>query len=71
MTGKPAAVRAPATADTAAVLLEVVHDTRYTYASPVSLAHHLAHVQPLHDAWQQLLAFTLALQPECSELRAS
>jgi transglutaminase-like putative cysteine protease len=36
-----------------------------------TLAHHLAHVQPLHDAWQQLLAFTLALQPEGSELRAS
>jgi transglutaminase-like putative cysteine protease len=46
-----------------AVLLEITHDTRYDYAAPVSLAHHLAHLQPLHDAHQQLLAFDLDIDP--------
>ncbi len=45
-------------------VLEVSHETRYDYAALVSLAHHLAHLQPLHDAHQQLLAFALALEPE-------
>ena len=39
------------------VLLEVTHDTRYDYGAPVSLAHHLAHLRPIDDAHQQLLAF--------------
>jgi transglutaminase-like putative cysteine protease len=43
--------------------LEVVHHTGYDYAAPVSLAHHLAHLQPLHDAHQQLLAHTLDIAP--------
>ena len=47
-----------------AVLLEVTHETRYDYAAPVSLAHHLAHLQPLTDAHQQLLAFELSIEPE-------
>lgn len=45
------------------VLLEVTHDTRYDYAAPVSLAQHLAHLQPLADTHQQLLAFDLAIDP--------
>lgn len=45
------------------VTLDVVHETRYAYAAPVSLAHHLAHLQPLHDAAQQRLAHTLAIEP--------
>jgi hypothetical protein len=45
------------------VELEVVHHTRYDYAAPVSLAHHLAHLQPLHDAHQQLLAHDLDIEP--------
>lgn len=45
------------------LLLEVTHDTRYDYGAPVSLAHHLAHLQPLSDAHQQLLAFDLAIDP--------
>ncbi len=53
------------------VALEVVHDTLYTYASPVALSHHLAHLQPLADAHQQLLDFGLTLQPEAAEQRAS
>ena len=43
--------------------LEVIHETRYGYASPVSLAHHQAHLQPLDDAHQQLLAFDLNIEP--------
>ena len=45
------------------MLLEVTHDTRYDYAAPVSLAHHLAHLQPLSDAHQQLEAFELCIDP--------
>ena len=44
-------------------LLEVVHETRYDYAAPVSLAHHLAHLQPLSDVDQQLLDFDLDIVP--------
>jgi transglutaminase-like putative cysteine protease len=43
--------------------LEIVHETRYDYAAPVSLAHHLAHLQPLDDADQQLLSFDLEIEP--------
>jgi transglutaminase-like putative cysteine protease len=45
-------------------VLEVVHETRYAYSSPVSLAHHLAHLQPLDDAHQSLLDFGLLIQPQ-------
>ena len=45
------------------MLLEVTHDTRYDYGAPVSLAHHLAHLRPLSDAHQQLLAFELRTEP--------
>ncbi|MDP2008278.1 MAG: transglutaminase family protein [Rubrivivax sp.] len=45
------------------VLLEVTHDTRYDYGAPVSLAQHLAHLQPLSDLHQQLLNFDLAIDP--------
>jgi transglutaminase-like putative cysteine protease len=44
--------------------LHVLHETRYAYASPVSLAHHLAHLQPLDDAHQVLLDFGLTIQPQ-------
>jgi len=43
--------------------LEVVHETRYDYAAPVTLAHHLAHLQPLDDAGQRALSFELAIDP--------
>jgi len=45
-------------------LLEVVHETRYTYSAPVALAHHLAHLQPLSDAYQELLLHDLQTEPE-------
>jgi transglutaminase-like putative cysteine protease len=44
--------------------LEVTHETRYDYAAPVSLAHHLAHLQPLQDAYQTLLSFDLDVEPK-------
>ncbi|MBK9362031.1 MAG: transglutaminase family protein [Rubrivivax sp.] len=47
----------------AATTLEVVHETRYDYAAPVALAHHLAHLQPLDDDYQRLLAHEVVTEP--------
>lgn len=44
--------------------LEVVHETRYAYSAPVSLAHHLAHLQPLTDSHQALVGFDLVTEPD-------
>lgn len=49
--------------DMDAVELEVVHETHYAYAAPVSVAHHLAHLRPLDDASQRLLMHELAITP--------
>lgn len=49
-------------------LLEITHETRYDYAAPVSLAHHLAHLKPLDDAFQQRLAFEMSVLPEPDRL---
>lgn len=54
-----------------ALLLDVQHDTHYRYAAPVSLAHHLAHLQPLQDDHQALLAFDLDIDPAPDGLTAS
>ncbi|MDE2395659.1 MAG: transglutaminase family protein [Burkholderiales bacterium] len=43
--------------------LEVVHETRYAYSAPVSLAQHLACLQPLADGWQRRLDFDLHIEP--------
>ncbi|MFO1329859.1 MAG: transglutaminase family protein [Rubrivivax sp.] len=51
--------------------LEVVHDTVYAYGAPVSLAHHLAHLQPLADAHQQLLMHDLAIEPAADSRRGA
>ena len=48
--------------------LEVAHDTRYSYAAPVSPALHLAYLQPLADGDQQLLDFQLSVDPPPDEL---
>ena len=53
------------------LVLDVVHETRYDYAATVSLAHHLAHLQPLDDAHQQLLACTLDVDPVPAQHRDS
>jgi len=50
-------------------VLEVLHETRYAYSSPVSLAHHLAHLQPLDDAHQLLLDFGMLIQPQPGQSR--
>ncbi|MBN8493558.1 MAG: transglutaminase family protein [Burkholderiales bacterium] len=44
-------------------VLEVVHETAYGYAAPVTQAQHLAYLKPLQDARQQLLAHTLQIEP--------
>jgi transglutaminase-like putative cysteine protease len=49
-----------------AVELLVVHDTRYTYSAPVTMAHHLAHMRPLQDPHQELLSFDMQVSPEPS-----
>ena len=49
--------------------LEVVHETRYDYASPVSPALHLAHLQPRSDAGQQVAASRLEIEPPPDERR--
>ncbi|MCY7315498.1 MAG: transglutaminase family protein [Rubrivivax sp.] len=51
--------------------LQVSHDTSYAYTTPVSLAHHLAHLQPLQDAQQQLLSHTLTIEPAPDNRRDS
>jgi transglutaminase-like putative cysteine protease len=51
--------------------LEIVHETRYAYAAPVALAHHLAHLKPLNDAAQRLLGFDLRISPAPGHQRDS
>jgi transglutaminase-like putative cysteine protease len=58
-------------ATTQALQLQVVHTTTYHYAAPVALGHHLAHLQPLQDVHQTLLAFDLQVQPPPQHLRHS
>lgn len=49
--------------------LEIRHHTRYDYSAPVTLAHHLAHLQPLVDEHQQLKAFELLIGPGADHRR--
>lgn len=44
--------------------LEVEHLTAYEYSQPVSMAQHLAILQPLEDDRQRLLSFSLELDPQ-------
>ncbi|MBL8342618.1 MAG: transglutaminase family protein [Rubrivivax sp.] len=44
-------------------MLEVRHETVYRYDSPVLLAHHRAHLHPLEDGYQRLVAHTLEIEP--------
>jgi transglutaminase-like putative cysteine protease len=57
--------------DAPELMLEVVHDTRYDYAAPVSLAHHLAYLRPLQDEYQSLLNFMMQVQPAPGHSRES
>jgi transglutaminase-like putative cysteine protease len=47
-------------------VLHVVHETGYRYSTRVELAHHLAHLRPLEDAFQTLESFELDVSPEPS-----
>ena len=47
----------------APLALEVRHETIYRYESPVSLAQHQVHLQPLGDAFQTLLSYGLEIEP--------
>jgi len=58
-----------------AVVLDITHETVYRYGDRVSLAHHLAYLQPLdltvHDlACQEVEAYCLTLEPEASRRSA-
>jgi transglutaminase-like putative cysteine protease len=56
---------------TARLLLEVVHETHYAYAAPVTLAHHQAHLKPLDDEAQRLRLFDLEVAPAPDQRRWS
>ena len=45
------------------MLLRVVHETWYDYASPVKTAQHMAHLKPRHDELQQVLSHRLTITP--------
>lgn len=48
----------------APVVLEVVHETDYRYASPVELSQHIAHLRPREDVpSQRLLGFEMSIDP--------
>ena len=46
------------------MLLQVVHETRYGYASAVKTAQHMAHLKPRHGARQQLISHELRIEPQ-------
>lgn len=48
--------------------LAITHETRYSYAVPVSPALHLAHLRPLADAGQAVEHFDLAIDPMPDEV---
>ena len=48
----------------APVTLSVEHETRYTYAHPVEMAHHVACLRPLSDDGQRLRVFDMSVSPQ-------
>lgn len=46
------------------MLLRIIHKTRYHYQSPVVQALHKAHLQPLTDSGQRVLAHHLLIYPQ-------
>lgn len=54
--------------ETVPVELEVMHETHYRYAAPVTQAQHLAYLQPLQDTRQQLLVHELDIDPAPPQL---
>jgi transglutaminase-like putative cysteine protease len=51
-----------------ALQLDVQHDTRYAYAATVSLAHHVACLQPWQDEHQRLHDFSLLIEPAPAQI---
>jgi transglutaminase-like putative cysteine protease len=49
----------------------VLHETRYSYESPVSLSRQLLHLTPRDCAWQRCLAHQISVEPEVTMARAS
>lgn len=43
--------------------LQITHETRYDYVPAVETAQHMAYLQPLASAYQQLLEHTLTISP--------
>jgi len=52
----------------AVTVLEVTHETHYEYAAPVAQAQHVAYLEPLSDARQQLLVHELHIEPSPAQL---
>jgi transglutaminase-like putative cysteine protease len=46
------------------VLYAVTHRTTYRYGSDVSVSHHLAHLHPRELPWQQVVDFSLTIEPQ-------
>ncbi len=51
------------------MLLQILHETRYDYSPPVENAQHLAYLQPLDQARQQVLQHELHISPQPAHLR--
>ncbi len=51
--------------------LQVTHETRYDYTPAVSVAQHIAYLQPLKTSRQQLLGHRLYITPEPAQQLAS
>ncbi|MBN2690514.1 MAG: transglutaminase family protein [Burkholderiaceae bacterium] len=60
----------PVSATTDETLYRVVHETAYTYATSVELAHHLASLCPLNQAEQERIDYACDIQPEPGHRRS-
>src|SRR6478672_11337469 len=45
------------------MLLQVIHETTYHYTPSVKTAQHMAHLKPVNDQRQRLLAHELTVHP--------
>jgi transglutaminase-like putative cysteine protease len=48
--------------------LHVVHETRYTYSSPVALSHQLLHLTPRALPWQNCEEYRIRIEPAPGEM---
>jgi transglutaminase-like putative cysteine protease len=49
------------------MLLQVIHETRYSYAPPVKTAQHMAHLKPAHTEQQRLISHRLEISPTSAQ----